>query len=399
MIDLINTLEEKVKLCEEDLTNLKGTVKHIPFSMYAKSNGIVNFNGNVFGLGNSIYTSGQEGSNNNWQFPKLENPPLSNVNANFLSGFSKEDKEITGFEKSNILVSANCFKHAMFNQEIGLNNVEDAKIWLTSSKGLLNGFVLAKTGNNSHRTSPIYLSDLYTSFVRNENDLQKLIDFNDTDFSKEHCQKNGKLKLETRLQDTNQKGIGYTQQLNSVLKHIFYKSDGVINLEQLQFINIGGELGRDSVSNINEKNIEEIKIVLTLFLNNLRKNLINSNYLSHPCFYDFLKHLKQEENEIVLEIGCFRKFGDISQLEDESLRESGILLNKTAMVVLILQYFNLMLNTVILKNHAKLETLFIDVELPQIEEIPLLFKRTFDFKLVEKEINKSSEKESKKNKK
>lgn len=46
----------------------------------------------------------------------------------------------------------------MFNQEIGLNNVEDAKIWLTSSKGLLNGFVLAKTGNNSHRTSPIYLT-------------------------------------------------------------------------------------------------------------------------------------------------------------------------------------------------------------------------------------------------
>lgn len=394
--ELETTLEKNIKLCEEDLSKLVGTIKHIPFNMFAKSNGIVNFNGNSYGMKNTIYAikEGKSEASKNWQFPKLENPPLCNINEEYLNFYNKDENEKSdSFKDSYILVSSNCFKNAMYNQEtVGLNNIEDAKVWLTTSKGLLNGFVLAQSNNNAHRTSPIYLSDLYTSFIKTDKDFKQLIDF---DISEDHKEKNGKVKPEPRLQDTNQSGVGYTWQMNSVLKSIFYKSEGVIDLERLQFINIGGELGRDNVSNITEKNIEELKNTLLLFLNNIRKNLLNSNYLTHGNFYNFLEHIKQEENEIELEVGCFRKLGDISQLENNALSESGILLNKTALVVLILQYFNLMLKTVILKNHAKLETLFVEVNLPKIEQIPILFEKTFDFKTKEKEEKKKDKKDKK----
>lgn len=374
------TLENKLNQIKEDLQKQKGKIKQIPFSLYVKTEGIVNFNGNTFGLNNCIYNEKQR--LRNFQFPKMENAPTQDVNENYFSD---------NFKESHTLISSNCFKNGMYkNEAFALNNVENPQIWLLNAKGLLNGFVIAKDKNNSHRTSPVFLSDLLSSFLKNEDEdvIGKLKDFGLTD---DHLEKNGKLKLDYRTKE-GEDSTSFTLQVLNQLKYNFYKSIGVIDLDKLQFISIGGELGRDCIANQTEKEIENVLNAMILFLNNMKSEVLESRFLVNNKFRKLLDYVKN--NEVAVSAGAYRRYGNLAQLEKPALCENGILLNKTAICVLLLKYFDLMLQTQIVKNHANLETLFVEVDFENLDFCEF-YEFVSDYKFVKKD---NEDKDNKKNK-
>lgn len=378
------TLENKLNKIKEDLQKQKGKIKQVPFSLYVKTEGVVNFNGNVFGLNNTIYGGKNNKTLNNYQFPKMENTPMQNVHENYIAN---------DFKESYTLISSNCFKNGMYkNEAFALNNIENPQIWLLNPKGLLNGFVIAKDKNNSHRTSPIFLSDLFSSFLKHEEDeavINKLKNFGLTD---EHLEKNGKLKLDYRTKEGEDK-TSFTFQVLNQLKYNFYKSTGVIDLDKMQFIALGGELGRDDVANQTEKEVENLVNAMHLFLNNMKTEVLESHNLVDNKFRKLLDYVKN--NEITINAGTYRRYGNLVQLEKPALCENGILLNKTAVCVLLLKYFDLMLKTQIIKNHATLETLFVEVDFENLDFCEF-YEFVSDYKFVKKD---NEDKDNKKNNK
>lgn len=276
----------------------------------------------------------------------------------------------------------------MYEKEsFGLCNIEDPLILLCSSQGLLNGFVVASTVV-AQRTSPIFLSELITDFLSNE-DEQNIDLLKKHGLSEDHLTKNGKMRVDF---NTNQKSTNSLfRKVNSLLQENFYKSTGLIQFDKLQFITIGGELGRDSVGGLTKETAENLVKTLNVYLNNIKNEVLNSVKInSEKSFRKTIDYIKN--NQIELTLGKFRQVGGIAQIADENLEESGILLNNAAVAVLILKYFDLMLNTKIVRTNADLEAL--EVVFENIDDLnPVNFANHYIFTRPIKDKLKETKKE------
>lgn len=345
-----NNLKDIFDLVKDDKNFLVG-LKNIEFSFLTKTEGVINWNGNNFGTQSSF--KAEDKFVNNIRVPKVSNPPTKTI---FLSN--------PDFEDAKLLISAECFKQAMYSKEsFGLNNITKALPLLCSAKGLLNGFVVANIG--ALRTSPCFLSKLHADFECSDKEKEVL---NCTDYDELN---NGKLKYEIKTQanqvDIDEKtgnvkkaATSYFGEINNLLKNNYFKSKGVIDLEKLQFIPIAGELGRDSLGASTEKEAEELREMLEIYINNVKEEVLTSKVLfKQPCFFKWLDNLKNEE--VKVELGKYRQIGGVAQLLNDKLLETGLLLNETAQKVMVLKYFDLLLNTTILKTNATLEVINLEI--------------------------------------
>lgn len=358
------TLLEAFKLVKKDREDLKGKLNEISFNFLVKGEGVLNNQGNNWGTNFRM-------ENNNITTPKVSNPPTAKKftkegeEKEFSTVFKVENPE---FGDAKLMISSECFKNGMYKKENwGLLNSEDPFDLLCSSQGMLNGFVFTKNNNSISRTSPVFLSNLLTDFIPNEEEKEVFEKHNIS------IENNGKLKVEqgskegeakTLNKNKEEKSTSFYFKIKNYQPENIYKGMGLFDLSKLQFIPALGKLGRDSLGkNLSIEDLAEKAKLIEQFLSILiEDDVLNIEYFENEKLDLLLKEVKENKGEIKVDYGMFRQKGGKEQLISPSLCEAGLLLNDYAQKLLLLKYFDLLLNTKIVKNNAKLKVIKLNIE-------------------------------------
>ena len=360
-------LNKKVEILKEiDQKELTG-LREISFKILCKGQGILNTEGNKSDFAFKLVKS----EDGNYIFPKLKMSSTTVLN--------KENEEINEYNKRNykLFITSQAFKNNMF-KEIGLKNIETAegvKRLLLSSTGLLNGYVVP-IKPPCNRSSSALLTDLSSDLTKE--DIKKYdIDFYNKPETEQLLPLNGVIEMTSSIKGevnqidvSNKKAAGdknnnYFFKAKTLLDNCYYKSEGMLFIERLQFICTGGELGKQHAVNIfnDKKELEEFSKVMSIFLN-YKKQELNNLIKEKNSLKEFIdnneilkviyKDLYEKEEEIKVDFGKYRYAGNLVQLLD-NVTETGLKLNSAGVKLLILNYFILLKNNVISKNNAFLE--------------------------------------------
>lgn len=379
-VDSKTLTEALTKLENVDKQNLSG-MKEIAFDVFATGKGIVNKNGNEKG----VFWSSELSLLNNTVYPK---------------GI-KDKKNI-----SRIFCSSTAVKEALFSKEKGLKNSEKVEHLLLSDMGLLNGYVVT-TKAPANKASAAILTDFITDLskfesldVDNFNKLFK-VKFEENE-KKEILKNNGVVnymcgtKTEEnegqRLinKENGKKSTSLYGYFKTKMDDVLYHSTGVFLLERLQFICTRAELGKQHTGDVfnEEQYAKDFAKIMTSYLKNKAEvflakseqelSLLKQNRL----FAILLEQLKRGKENINVSYGKYRYAGNLHQILNEKVVETGFKLNQEAMTLLVLIYFDLLLNTTVYRsNNAFLKVLNLNVkeEDLKLEEIKLEEIKFADF--------------------
>jgi len=216
----------------------------------ARGHGVVNWNGSI------IVKSEENGkitTRKNHNIPKLRG--YTNVNGSFGDGNPKYKwPEEVNFDKTPLYVSQNCIRHHIFREHsVDLQNpevVKDMAQLLCSVTGLLRGYVIAVSGAEYKRTSPLLITD----FI--EQDKNGNFEQFSTSGSKEKKGDKGNATIYSKITFGDTYYVGY----------------GSISIEQLQFIPLDDTFSRKSMNIDNHKDGEKLAERLSKFLQELGGN-------------------------------------------------------------------------------------------------------------------------------
>jgi hypothetical protein len=247
-------------------------IKSVDFKITALGHGVVNWNGSP---NLTIVNDNNFKNITNHSMPKLRG--YSNVkeyNEDGTAKFYKHPEDVD-FSKINLYISQNCIRHHLFRGEhYNLNSpqlAENIIKLLCSTTGLLRGYVNPK--NENKRTSPLLLTD----FVD---------ELNNGNF--EQLGRSG-----SKEKETNKAGKDSSNSLFS--KFTFgdtkYTAYGSISIEQLQFIPLCADFGRESMKINNHKEGKEVAEKLTVYLQSLSENkeakaIYHENYVRRGSIFD-----------------------------------------------------------------------------------------------------------------
>ncbi|MFV1872588.1 MAG: type I-Fv CRISPR-associated protein Cas7fv [Oleiphilus sp.] len=271
-------------------------IKSVDFKIKALGHGVVNWNGSP---NLTIINDGKFKDITNHSMPKLRG--YSNVkeyNEDGTAKFYKHPEDVD-LSKVNLYISQNCIRHHLFRGEhFNLNSpqlAENIIKVLCSTTGLLRGYVNPK--NENKRTSPLLLTD-FVDQLGNGNF--------------EQLGRSGSKEKETNKSGKDSSNSLFSKFTFGDTKYIAY---GSISIEQLQFIPLCADFGREAMKINNHKEGEEVAEKLTNFLQSLSEN----------------KEAKAVYHKNYVRVGSI--FGE---------GEQGVLLNEAAIDVLVNQMIDLL---------------------------------------------------------
>jgi len=249
-------------------------IKSVDFKITALGHGVVNWNGSPqLEFWKDGATKPTKITNHN--MPKLRG--YTNVKEFWEDGSPKSFHHPSSVDlsKTKLYISQNCIRHHLFRGEhYNLNSpqlAENIIKLLCSTTGLLRGYVNPK--NENKRTSPLLLTD----FVD---------ELNNGNF--EQLGRSG-----SKEKETNKAGKDSSNSLFS--KFTFgdtkYTAYGSISIEQLQFIPLCADFGRESMKINNHKEGKEVAEKLTEYLQSLSQNkeakaIYHENYVRRGSIFD-----------------------------------------------------------------------------------------------------------------
>jgi hypothetical protein len=247
-------------------------IKSVDFKITALGHGVVNWNGSP---NLTIVNDNKFKNITNHSMPKLRG--YSNVkeyNEDGTAKFYKHPEDVD-FSTIKLYISQNCIRHHLFRGEhYNLNSpqlAENIIKLLCSTTGLLRGYVNPK--NENKRTSPLLLTD----FVD---------ELNNGNF--EQLGRSG-----SKEKETNKSGKDSSNSLFS--KFTFgdtkYTAYGSISIEQLQFIPLCADFGRESMKINSHKEGKEVAEKLNVYLQSLSENkeaiaTYHENYVRLGSIFD-----------------------------------------------------------------------------------------------------------------
>lgn len=246
-------------------------IKSVDFKITALGHGVVNWNGSP---NLTIFKENKYTTINNHSMPKLRGySNIKEYNEDGTAKFYKHPEEID-FSTVKLYISQNCVRHHLFRgQHYNLNSpklADNIIKLLCSTTGLLRGYVNPK--NENKRTSPLLLTD----FVD---------ELNNGNF--EQLGRSG-----TKEKETNKSGKDSSNSLFS--KFTFgdtkYTAYASISVEQLQFIPLCADFGRESMKINNHKEGKEVAEKLTIYLQSLTENkeakaIYHENYVRRGSIF------------------------------------------------------------------------------------------------------------------
>lgn len=268
-------------------------IKSVDFKVTAKGYGVVNWNGSA---DLAIEVDGKYKAVTNHSLPKLRG--YSNIKGYWEKDGNakyKSPQEIN-FSETPLYISQNCIRHHLFKKEfVDLQSPELSKNMdklICSLVGLVRGYVIPKT--EEKRTSSLLLTD-FQDELGNGNFEQMGRAGN----------KSGEDKSSTMFSKTT---FGDTK----------YTGYGSISIEQLQFISLDERFGRKALIGFdNNKEGKELAEKITSYLKSLKPD----------------SQAKAEYHQNYIRRGSIYKTG-----------EAGILLNSSAVDVLVNQTIELIKN-------------------------------------------------------
>lgn len=274
-------------------------IKSVDFKITAKGHGVVNWNGSTkVKIWDARKNSFTDVGNHN--MPKLRG--YSNIAGEWDDGNPqyKQANQID-FNKTHLYISQNCIRHHLFKgQAYNLNSPKllDSTITLLCSiTGLMRGYVIPK--NENKRTSPLLLTDFVDQLGNGNFEQMGRSGSKEKETSKAGRESSNSIFSKTTFGDT------------------YYIAYGSISIEQLQFIPLSADFGRQAMM-INN-NSEGVSVAETLT--------------------DYLKKLSGNDSVRATYHENYVRQGSIF---DEG--ESGILLNDSAIEVLVNETLELIQN-------------------------------------------------------
>lgn len=226
-------------------------IKSVDFKITAEGHGAVNWNGSV-----TVKTEkdGKLSTRNNHNIPKLRG--YTSINGLFDDGNPKYKwPEEIDFNKTPLYISQNCLRHHLFREHsVDLKNsevVKDMSQLLCSIPGILRGYVIAVSGAEYKRTSPLLLTD----FVE-QNKKGNFEQFS-TVGSKEKKGDKGNTTIYSKITFGDTSYVGY----------------GSLSIEQLQFISLDDTFSRKAMNIDNHKDGEALAERLTKAISELGENV------------------------------------------------------------------------------------------------------------------------------
>ncbi|RAU19655.1 hypothetical protein DN062_00805 [Nitrincola tibetensis] len=275
-------------------------VKSVDFKIKALGHGVVNWNGSpqleIWKDGASKPTKVS-----NHSMPKLRG--YSNIKEFWEDGSPKSYHHPTSVDlsKVNLYISQNCIRHHLFRGEhynLQSPNLLDQPLrLLCSTVGLLRGYVIPK--NENKRTSPLLLTDFVDQLGNGNFEQMGQSGSKEKKENKDGKESSNSIFSKTTFGDTE------------------YIAYGSISIEQLQFIPLCANFGRESMKINNHQEGEEMAEKLT----------------------DYLQSLSNNKNEKAIYHKNYVRKGSIF---DEG--EAGVLLNDEAIDVLVNQMIELLTN-------------------------------------------------------
>lgn len=201
-------------------------IKSVDFEVKASGYGVVNWNG-------STTVKGSDGMDvKNHSMPKLRG--YSNLTGEESEKGHKFKKEATNidFEKTRLYISQNCIRHHLFREQAYdlhfAKTVEDVKQLLTSVTGLIRGYVVTIKGGSVQpkRTSPLLLEDFVEQLGNGNFEVMSRAGSKEKEENTRGEMKSDSFFTKTTFGDT---------------KYIAY---GSISIEQLQFISLSPNFDR-----------------------------------------------------------------------------------------------------------------------------------------------------------
>lgn len=255
-------------------------IKSVDFKITALGHGVVNWNGSPT---LTIKDDGKYRNINNHSMPKLRG--YSNVKEFNEDGSAKfyHHPEDVDLSKVKLYVSQNCVRHHLFKDEkYNLNSpqlLDNPIKLLCSLTGLLRGYVIPR--NENKRTSPLLLTDFVDSLNKCNFEQMGRSGSKDKEETKSGKDKSNSLFSKLTYGDTK------------------YTAYGSISIEQLQFIPLCADFGRQAFIVNNDKEGNEIANTLSEYVQSLsgRKNAqatYHKNYVRKGTIFD------EGENGILL---------------------------------------------------------------------------------------------------
>lgn len=246
-------------------------IKSVDFKVVALGHGVVNWNGSPT---LTINDDGKYKNVTNHSIPKLRG--YSNIKEYDEDGSAKFYKKPDEIDVNavKLYISQNCIRHHLFKHEhYNLNSPallkEPIKL-LCSVTGLLRGFVIPK--NENKRTSPLLITD-FVDQLGNGNF--------------EQMGRSGSKEKETNKAGQEKSNSLFSKFTYGDTKYVAY---GSISIEQLQFIPLCADFGRQALT-INDHNEgKEIAATLTKYLtelsgNELAKATYHENYVRRGSIF------------------------------------------------------------------------------------------------------------------
>jgi hypothetical protein len=225
-------------------------IKSVDFKIKGLGHGVVNWNGSP---NLTINDDGKFKNVNNHSMPKLRG--YTNVKEYGENGEAKfyHHPESVDFSKVKLYISQNCIRHHLFRDEhYSLNSpklVTNTIDLLCSITGLIRGYVIPK--NENKRTSPLLLTDFVDSLGNGNFEQMGRSGNKEKEETKSGKEKSNSMFSKTTFGDTE------------------YEAYGSISIEQLQFIPLCADFGRQAMIINNDKEGHEVAQKLESYIKSL----------------------------------------------------------------------------------------------------------------------------------
>jgi len=228
-------------------------IKSVDFKIVALGYGVVNWNGSP---NLTITNDGKFKNISNHNMPKLRG--YSNIKEFNEDGSAKfyQHPEAVDLSKVELYISQNCIRHHLFRGEhYNLNSpklLTNTIDLLCSTTGLMRGYVIPK--NENKRTSPLLLTDFVDQLKNGNFEQMGRSGSKEKEKTKSGEEKSNSLFSKLTFGDTE------------------YIAYGSISIEQLQFIPLCSNFGRQAMIVNNDSEGRDVANQLTTYLSALAEN-------------------------------------------------------------------------------------------------------------------------------
>lgn len=247
-------------------------IKSVDFKIKALGHGVVNWNGSP---NLTIVVENKFKNITNHNMPKLRG--YSNVKEYGENGEAKfyRHPESVDFSKVSLYISQNCVRHHLFRGEhYNLNSPKletDTLDLLCSITGLIRGYVIPK--NENKRTSPLLITDFVDQLGNGNFEQLGRSGSKEKEKTKSGSEASNSIFSKTTFGDTE------------------YIAYGSISIEQLQFVPLCADFGREAMMINNDKEGKDVADKLTSYIKNLGASddiavTYNKNYVRKGSIFN-----------------------------------------------------------------------------------------------------------------